>query len=256
MSSPGFPIAADGFGASLPVLCTPIPGPRSRAGVDHLAARECPAITARRARRAAALGAHPDDRGARDPIVWAEALGANVRDSDGNIFVDLCGGFGVAAVGHRHPVVVAAGQAQLARLPHAMGDAFPDETRIALLDRLCERSGFDRAILGSSGSDAVEAAIKTAVVATGRRRIVAFEGGYHGLASASLAAIGYHVDAFRAPFAAMLGQHCTLAPYGGALPDLHDVAAVLVEPVQGRGGMRAPPVGWLPALHVADVNGK
>ena len=119
------------LGDSLPVLQTTVPGPASREAVDRLAAHECPAITARRARRAAALGAVDDD-----PFVWARAQGANVEDVDGNVFVDLTAGFGVAAVGHAHPAVVAAGQAQLARLPHAMGDAFPDAQRIALLGRL------------------------------------------------------------------------------------------------------------------------
>lgn len=233
-------------GQDLPRLLTAVPGPASRAWVDRLARHECPAITARRARRAAAIGAADTD-----PIVWDEAVGANVRDVDGNVFVDLCAGFGVAAVGHRHPRVVAAGQAQLGRLPHAMGDAFPDRRRIELLERICALTGMDRVIFGSSGSDAVEAALKTARVATGRARVVSFSGGYHGLASASLAAIGYHVEAFREPFAPMLGTHVTVAPYGGELPDLRDVAAVLVEPIQGRGGMRAPPDGWLASLHAA-----
>lgn len=231
-------------GADLPDLRTPVPGPASRAQVDHLARTECPAITARRARRAAALGVADTD-----PVVWDEALGANVLDVDGNRFVDLTAGFGVAAVGHRHPAVVAAGQAQLARLPHAMGDAYPDRSRVALLDALTARAGLPRAILGLSGSDAVDAALKTARLATGRDHVVAFSGGYHGLASGPLAALGYHVRAFREPFAPFLGTHVRLAPYGGALPDLSDVAAVVVEPLQGRGGMRAPPDGWLAELH-------
>ena len=86
------------LGDSLPVLQTTVPGPASREAVDRLAAHECPAITARRARRAAALGAVDDD-----PFVWARAQGANVEDVDGNVFVDLTAGFGVAAVGHAHP---------------------------------------------------------------------------------------------------------------------------------------------------------
>ncbi|MDP2313756.1 MAG: aspartate aminotransferase family protein [Pseudomonadota bacterium] len=233
-------------GDDLPLLRTAVPGPVSRAWVDRLARHECPAITARRARRAVAIGAADTD-----PIVWDEAVGANVQDADGNVFVDLCSGFGVASVGHRHPAVVAAGQAQLARLPHAMGDAFPDVRRIELLERLTAATGMDRVIFGSSGSDAVEAALKTARVATGRGRILAFTGGYHGLAAAPLAAIGYHVRAFRDPFADMLGQHVDLAPWGGDLPALQPYAAVLVEPVQGRGGMREPPAGWLEGLHAA-----
>ncbi len=233
----------------LPNIRTEIPGPVSRGWVDRLALRECPGITARRARRAAAIGASDTD-----PVVWAEAEGENVWDVDGNCFVDLCAGFGVASVGHRHPRVVAAGQAQLGLLPHAMGDAFPDPRRIELMERLCALTGQDRVIFGSSGSDAVEAALKTAVLATGRRRILTFDGGYHGLASAPLAAIGYHVEAFQSPFRALLGDFADRAPYGtppSALPDLSTYAAVLVEPIQGRGGMRSPPAGWLTALHQA-----
>jgi 4-aminobutyrate aminotransferase-like enzyme len=233
-------------GRDLPLLLTEVPGPASRAWVDRLARHECPAITARRARRAAALGAADTD-----PVVWSEAVGVNVSDVDGNLFVDLCAGFGVAAVGHRHPAVVAAGHAQLARLPHAMGDAFPDVQRIALLERLCALTGMDRVIFGSSGSDAVEAALKTARVATGRDRVLAFTGGYHGLSSAPLAALGYHRSAFHEPFSPFLGQHVDLAPWAGDWPDLEPYAAVLVEPVQGRGGMRSPPAGWLGALHSA-----
>lgn len=234
------------LGESLPVLLTPVPGPASRAAVDRLAAHECPAITARRARRAQALGAVDDD-----PFVWARARGANVEDVDGNVFVDLTAGFGVAAVGHAHPAVVAAGQAQLGRLPHAMGDAYPDAQRIALLERLASITGYDRAILGSSGSDAVEAALKTAVQATGRSTVLAFHGGYHGLSYGTLGVLGYKRDAFAGPFRGQLGDHVRLAPFGGALPDLSDVGAVLVEPIQGRGGVRVPPDGWLEGLVAA-----
>eukprot|EP00288_Rhodomonas_lens_P011865 CAMPEP_0177747900 /NCGR_PEP_ID=MMETSP0484_2-20121128/31646_1 /TAXON_ID=354590 /ORGANISM="Rhodomonas lens, Strain RHODO" /LENGTH=159 /DNA_ID=CAMNT_0019262741 /DNA_START=6 /DNA_END=481 /DNA_ORIENTATION=+ len=156
----------------LPQLLTAIPGPKSRAWVDRLAVRECPAITARRARRASALGLMDTD-----PIVWESAVGSNVTDVDGNVFVDFCAGFGVAAMGHRHPAVVAAGQTQLGILPHAMGDAFSDVRRIELMERLCELTGLDRVIFGCSGSDSIEAAIKTALLATGRERILSFDGG-------------------------------------------------------------------------------
>jgi acetylornithine/succinyldiaminopimelate/putrescine aminotransferase len=233
-------------GRSLPHLQTAVPGPESRAWVDRLAQRECPAITARRARRAAALGAADDD-----PIVWDAAVGANIRDVDGNIFVDLAAGFGVMGVGHRNPAVVAAAQAQADTLLHAMGDACPDRRRIELLEALATLSGLDRAILGSSGADAVEAALKTAKIATGRDGVLAFAGGYHGLSYGTLAATGYKKGAFQAPFAGQLGGHVRHHPYGGALPtvaELADIGAVLVEPIQGRGGMRVPPAGWLAGL--------
>jgi len=231
------------LGTTLPHLKTALPGPRSQALIDRLAQRECPAITARRARRASELGHEQDD-----PVVWARARGANVEDVDGNVFVDLTAGFGVATVGHGHPAVRAAAQAQSEVLLHAMGDAFPDPRRIELLELLAARTGLDRGIFGSSGSDAVEAALKTARLASGRTGVLAFEGGYHGLSYGALAATDYKSTAFRAPFVAQLGEHVRHAPFGGEIPDLRDVGAVLVEPIQGRGGIRVPPPGWLAEL--------
>lgn len=233
-------------GDALPQLLTPVPGPNSRAWVDRLAQRECPAITSRRARRANALGVADTD-----PIVWAQALGSVVEDVDGNRFVDLTAGFGVAGIGHRNPAVVAAAQAQSEVLLHAMGDAFPDPKRILLLERLAELTGLDHGILGSSGSDAVEAALKTARMASGRDRVLCFSGGYHGLSYGALSVIGYKGSAFQAPFAGQLGDHVRQAPFGGAIPDLSEIGAVLVEPIQGRGGIRVPPPGWLKALRQA-----
>jgi acetylornithine/succinyldiaminopimelate/putrescine aminotransferase len=176
------------------------------------------------------------------------ALGSNVEDVDGNIFVDLTAGFGVAGVGHAHPDVVAALQSQSEMLLHSMGDAFPDPRRIELLEKLAEHTGLQRAIPGSSGSDAVEAALKTARMATGRSRVLAFEGSYHGLSYGALAATHYKHGAFRAPFQDQLGDHVAHAPYGGEIPDLTDYGAVLVEPIQGRGGIVVPPSGWLAGL--------
>ena len=237
------------LGQRLPHLQTALPGPASQGWVDRLALRECPAITARRTRRAAALGAAQDD-----PVVWDQAVGANILDVDGNILVDLTAGFGVASVGHRNPAVIAAGQRQLGHLAHAMGDAFPDPQRIRLLERLADLTGLDgaRTILGSSGSDAVEAALKTARMATGRDGVLSFTGSYHGLSYGALSVIGYKSDDFRGPFAGQLGAHARLAPFGGDLPaDLSEVGAVLVEPIQGRGGVRVPPPGWL--AHLIDA---
>lgn len=230
-------------GDARPSLHTAVPGPESAAWMERLERTECPGSTARRANRSPGSGA--------PSIVWREALGANVRDADGNVFVDLCAGFGVASVGHRNPAVARAGQAQLDVLPHAMGDAFADVQRILLMEALTQVTGFTRVALGSSGSDAIEVAFKTALLATGRTRVVAFQGGYHGLTSAPLAAIGYQTEARRGPFVGMLGSHVTIAPFGGPLPDMNDVAAVVVEPVQGRGGMRAGPPGWLAEVHRA-----
>ncbi|MEC8193697.1 MAG: aspartate aminotransferase family protein [Myxococcota bacterium] len=230
-------------GTEHPRVVTAVPGPISCSWVDRLAERECPAITARRARRASALGTQTDD-----PIVWDRALGANVWDVDGNRFVDLTAGFGVASVGHRNPAVVAAAAAQLNRLTHVMGDAFPDTNRIVLLERLAELTGLDRAILGSSGSDGVEAALKTGRMLSGRSSVMAFSGGYHGLSYGALSVSAYNRSAFRQPFEQQLGSHVQWAEFGGEVPDLSGIGTVIVEPVQGRGGIRVPPAGWLGAL--------
>jgi 4-aminobutyrate aminotransferase-like enzyme len=221
--------------------------------VDTLARHECPAITARRTRRAVALGAADDD-----PFVWDEALGANVRDLDGNVFVDLTAGFAVALLGHRDPRVVAAVKTQADRLLHAMGDAWPDGTRVALLQRLAGLAppGLDVALLGLSGADAIDAAVKTARLATRRAGVLVFQGGYHGLALGVLGLQAYK-PAFTQPFRDLVHPAVRVAPWAcdRATLEAHladgTIGLVLVEPVQGRGGMRAPPEGWISEVHAA-----
>jgi 4-aminobutyrate aminotransferase/(S)-3-amino-2-methylpropionate transaminase len=225
----------------LPDVRTAVPGPRSRALAARLAAVESRNVTC--------LVPEP-------PICWERASGANVWDADGNRFVDLGGGFGVANAGHAHPRVVAAVAEQSARLMHAMGDVHPPAVKIALLEALAARfpgGGPARAALGSSGSDAVESALKTALVATGKPGVIAFAGAYHGLAFGALDAT--HRPMFRAPFAARLPVRTGFARFGDAqgVPRAarelgSEVGAVLVEPIQGRGGERIPPNGFLAEL--------
>ena len=234
-------------GDELPSIVGEVPGPASRALVDLLAQHECPAITARRSRRASALGTVQDD-----PMVWKEAVGACVRDVDGNTYIDLTSGFSVALLGHRHPAVVTAIQRQSDVLLHAMGDAFPDRERVLLLQELAGLTpdGLDVAILGTSGSDAVDAAVKTAVLATGRPGVVTFDGSYHGLALGVLPLQGYR-PAFAHPFEAITHPHVHRLPWGcepEALTRLlarHSIGLVLAEPILGRGGIHPPPTGWL-----------
>jgi 4-aminobutyrate aminotransferase / (S)-3-amino-2-methylpropionate transaminase / 5-aminovalerate transaminase len=245
------------LGSLLPSLLTAVPGPRSTALADELALAECPALTARRARRAEHAGA------AHDPITWHEAAGANVRDADGNVFVDLTGGFGAALLAHKHPAITSAVHQQLDRMVHALGDLQPSDRKIALLSALAKLAPFRaRSILGLSGADAVEAALKTALLATKRPGVIAFEGGYHGLSHGPLAACGYG-EGFRKPFAAQLNPHVRFAPYAtreseiapalraleSAIAELEGRAgALLVEPLQGRGGVRVPAKGFLRAV--------
>lgn len=240
-------------GWALPEVITTLPGPRGISLVDVLARHECPGITARRARQGEARGL------GKDPITWVRAAGANVWDADGNRFVDLTAGFGVASIGHTHPAVVAAITAQAGTLLHGMGDVFPNDRRIALMAALARRATFgggialSQCILTGGGAEAVEVALKTAALASGRPGVIAFSASYHGLSYGALAATAYKED-FRAPFAAQLGQHVRHLPFGCA-PEvvaaaLEDgvVGAILVEPIQGRGGEVVPPPGWLGAL--------
>ncbi len=233
-------------GDQMPHIAAAVPGPRSREWVDRLARHECPAVTARRDRRAAAIGAAN-----YDPIVFAEAVGANVLDTDDNRYVDLTSGFGVAFVGHRHPDVVAAVHSQSSRLLHAMGDAYPDTSRIELLERIAAvcPGDLDISLLGLSGSDAVDGAVKTAVLATGRSGVLSFGGSYHGLALGVLGLQGYK-SAFTEPFRALTHPGVQHLPWGCDLDLVREALAtqpfglVIVEPIQGRGGMRTAPEGW------------
>jgi 4-aminobutyrate aminotransferase/(S)-3-amino-2-methylpropionate transaminase len=178
-------------------------------------------------------------------VIWTEAEGCRVVDSDGRSYLDLSGGFGVAALGHRNPEVAAAVGAQAARCMHALGDLAEADVSAQLRARL--GAGSREVMLGVTGEDAVEIALRTALLVTGRAGIVAFDGAYHGTGLLALAASGF--ERFRAPFAAWLPGPVHRRSYGedpGPLP--HDAACVIVEPVQGRAGARVPPDGFLETL--------
>jgi len=212
--------------------------------------------------------------------VWAEARGANVRDVDGNRYVDLTSAFAVAGLGHAHPDVVAAGHAQLDRLVHAMGDVYPSDAKIAFTETLAAIApdGLEQSILGLSGASAVEAALKTAAIHTGKPGVLAFWGGYHGLSHGALGATAYRRE-FREPFLGQLNPYVRHVPYpdpyrppfGLSLETSPDevvrmclahvramlegpasggegIGAMVVEPMQGRGGVVLPPDGFLKGL--------
>jgi len=243
------------------------------------------------------------------PIVWERAKGVHVWDADGKKYLDLTAAFGVAATGHANPRVVRAGQLQLARLPHAMGDVHPHALKARLAQKLSEitferwadsrrgelretpKSGrrgtppSGKVIFSNSGFEAVESALKTAILATGKRGVVAFEGAYHGLGYGALNAT--HRDFFRGPFRTQLREFGHFVPFpnnpeGQALRapknrDIRDscnsslrnvearirrlfryesIGAILAEPIQARGGINVPPPEFLPLLRrLCDEHG-
>jgi len=243
--SPSFPALERGD--LPPAMAVPPPGPRSRQLSRRLAELEAPGVNT--------LSASQEPT-----ILWQEALGANVLDVDGNRYVDLTSGFGVAAVGHRHPRVVAAIREQSGRLLHGLGDVHGHPGRIALAARLIDlaplpEAAETQAFFAVSGAEAVEIALKTAFAATGRPEILAFEPAYHGLTLGALAATSR--PEFRAPFARHLHSHVRRLPFGCPLPEIErelggergcPFACVLVEPVVGREGVLLPPPGWLAGI--------
>jgi 4-aminobutyrate aminotransferase/(S)-3-amino-2-methylpropionate transaminase len=165
---------------------------------------------------------------------------------------------------------VAAVAAQQSALVHALGDVHPSETKVRALAALTALAPFPaRVILGLSGADAVEAALKTALLYTKKPGVIAFAGGYHGLSHGPLAACGYG-EGFRAPFSAQLNPHVAFAEFAEfcsrasthepevarALASVAEAeqslagqaGAILVEPIQGRGGVREAAPGFLRAL--------
>jgi len=183
-------------------------------------------------------------------IVWQRAEGATVWDADGRAYTDLSSGFGVAAVGHRNPRVVAAIHRQADLLLHGLGDLHPTDVRARLAERLAGLApfGLTRMLFQLTGAGAVELALKTSHLATGRAVVVGFGGGYHGTGLGALAAGGW--PEFRDPFRAWLAP-ARIEAYG-AVPELDaSVACVVVEPMQGRGGVIEPPPGFLAGLRDA-----
>ncbi|MFZ5893884.1 MAG: aspartate aminotransferase family protein [Myxococcota bacterium] len=196
-------------------------------------------------------------------LVMSEGHGANLVDVDGNVYVDLAGGFGALLLGHCHPRVTETLASQSARLLQALGDVYPSDQKLALGERLQRLyPGSAQVILGQSGSDAVSAALKTARLYTGRAGVVAFHGAYHGLGYGPLSACGLR-ESYRDPFADQLNPNVVFVEYPSSASELEQalagvrsacsnatIGAVLVEPILGRGGVVVPPPAFLSELAV------
>jgi 4-aminobutyrate aminotransferase len=226
-----------------PRLVTEIPGPRTRAQIeaDHR-------VTSPSLPRAY-------------PFAPVRGAGSMLEDVDGNVFLDFNAGIAVCSTGHAHPKVVAAIHAQADRLLHYSGGDFylPIYAEVcAELDRITTVGGPARTFLTNSGTEAVEAAIKLARNSTGRQYLIAFVGSFHGRSygSVSLTASNakYHAGfgpllpgVLHAPYGVPASEYIEAVIFRRLVPP-NEVAAVVVEPIQGEGGYIVPPAGWLAEL--------
>jgi 4-aminobutyrate aminotransferase / (S)-3-amino-2-methylpropionate transaminase / 5-aminovalerate transaminase len=239
-------------------LRTEVPGPRSREVLARLAASVSPALAI------------------TFPVVAAEARGALLTDVDGNVFIDFTGGVGCLNVGHAHPHVVAAAQEQLERFSHTDFTVVPYEIYASLAERLLERAPFKgpaKAAFFNAGSEAVENAVKFARLSTGRPAVIAFEGAFHGRTLLSLSLTSkthpyklglgpFAPEVYRVPFPNVYRGPSTveaLAALQRAFSTLvapENIAAIVVEPVQGEGGFIPAPGEFLQGLReVCDRHG-
>jgi 4-aminobutyrate aminotransferase len=249
----------------LPNLITALPGPKARRVIERDQAVLSPSYTR------------------CYPLVMERGEGAMVEDVDGNRFLDFNAGIAVVATGHAHPRVVKAVQEQAARFLHMSGTDFYYESMVALAEKLAALTpgGVPRRVyFGNSGAEAIEAAIKMARHHTGRDKFVAFFGGFHGRTMGALSLTGSKVVQRRGFHPALPVYHipypdCYRRPAGinpaaysiQCVSELEDrlfktilpaeeVAAIIVEPVQGEGGYLVPPAEFHQELRrVADKYG-
>ncbi|HXS84728.1 MAG TPA: acetylornithine transaminase, partial [Mycobacterium sp.] len=183
------------------------------------------------------------------PVALASGNGAVVTDVDGKSYLDLLGGIAVNVLGHGHPAVIEAVTRQMSTLGHT-SNLYAAEPGLALAETLAGLLGADtetRVLFCNSGTEANEAAFKLSRL-TGRTKLVAAQGGFHGRTMGSLALTGQ--PSKQAPFAPLPGD-VTHVPYGdadalaAAVGD--DTAAVFLEPIMGESGIVVPPDGYLAA---------
>ena len=222
------------------------------------------------------MAAVPRGVGQIHPIFAERAENATVWDVEGREYIDFAGGIAVLNTGHLHPKVVAAVQAQLGKLSHTCFQVLAYEPYVELCERIAARVPGDfakKTLLVTSGSEAVENAVKIARAATGRAGVIAFTSGYHGRTMMTLALTGKKV-----PYAAGMGlmpggvfrAQYPCALHGVSVDDAiasierifkndaepRDIAAIVIEPVQGEGGFHVAPKDFLQRLRaLCDQHG-
>ncbi|MCU0685180.1 MAG: acetylornithine/succinylornithine family transaminase [Polyangiaceae bacterium] len=196
------------------------------------------------------------------PFVLRSGRGCELFDTEGRRYLDMAAGVAVCSLGHAHPRYVAALSEQVGKLGH-VSNYFYNEQNILLADELCRRTGFDRAFFCNSGAEANEAALKLvrrhffAQGARERTRVIAFDGSFHGRTMGALALTGQ--AKYQEGFGPGVGA-VTHVPFGDEAAVRAamgpDVAAIVVEPVQGEGGVLPAPAGFLKALRaICDETG-
>jgi acetylornithine/LysW-gamma-L-lysine aminotransferase len=191
------------------------------------------------------------------PVAIVRGEGARLYDADGRVYIDCVGGQGAANLGHGHPRVVAAVQVQAATLM-SCPEIFYNDQRAAYLSELAAALPFPaRIFLCNSGAEAVEAGLKFARLLSGRRKIVAAMRGFHGRTMGALSATWE--PKYREPFAPLVPEfvHVPYADVEALAASVGaDTAAVILEPVQGEGGVRPAPTGYLEAARrICDEGG-
>ena len=242
----------------LPHILTPLPGPRARAVIERDEAVISPSYTR------------------CYPLVASRGEGAIIEDVDGNRFLDFSAGIAVAATGHSHPQVVEAIQRQSASLIHMSGTDFYYENMVELAEKLAAIAPGDdtrRVYFGNSGTESIEAAMKLARYHTGRDKFIAFRGAFHGrtlgalslTASKAIQRKGFGPlipGVFHAEFPDTYRRPAGVSPEDHALACVQfierelfrtivppeEVAAIVVEPIQGEGGYLIPPKNFLGEL--------
>jgi acetylornithine/N-succinyldiaminopimelate aminotransferase len=195
------------------------------------------------------------------PTVFARGRGCELFDTEGKRWLDLCAGVAVCSVGHAHPTFVAAVSAQVAKLVH-VSNYFFNEENVRLAKELCERSGYDRVFFCNSGAEANEAVFKLArrhayaKGETARTKVLAFDNAFHGRTMGALSMTG--TPKYREGFGAVEGVvHVAYGDLDAVKSKMgKDVAAIVVEVVQGEGGVMPAPPGFLAGLRaLADEHG-
>jgi 4-aminobutyrate aminotransferase len=249
-----------------PDIRTPLPGPRAKAIIDRDTEVVSPSYTR------------------SYPLVIERGSGAMVEDVDGNVFLDCAAGIAVNSTGHSHPDVVKAITEQAQKFLHMSGTDFYYEPQVRLAEELASVSpteGGARSFFGNSGTEAIEACVKLSKYATGRQNIIAFLGGFHGRTIGALSLTAskaiqrrgfgtlmpgvYHApyaDCYRCPLG--LSQSNCAAECLDYLEDqifMHlvspdEVAAVVLEPIQGEGGYVVAPDQFVQRLReITKANG-